>query len=178
MVRKLRLHRVSLLRYKDMSRAYDSYTDWVTLNIPRMLFHRPDRPPLELADYSEAIGDLMILNLTVVKQLPPEMPEIKTDLPTSDMLPPIYFQGASASSQMPFATSSPASFVRGVVQLTADDPPQIRWTLVINYSMADRWRLECVQPGGRGSARGFFGCWTDAQREEQSPNGPVWYWKA
>jgi hypothetical protein len=44
-----------------------------------------------------------------------------------------------------------------VVRLTADDPPQVRWTLVIRYGGEDRWRLEGVQVGGRGAKRGFFG---------------------
>lgn len=43
------------------------------------------------------------------------------------------------------------------MQLTADDPPEVRWTLVIRYAGEDRWRLEGVQIGGRGSKRGFFG---------------------
>lgn len=43
------------------------------------------------------------------------------------------------------------------MQLTADDPPEVRWTLVIRYAGEDRWRLEGVQVGGRGSKRGFFG---------------------
>lgn len=53
--------------------------------------------------------------------------------------------------------AAPLSSVRGMVQLTADDPPEVRWTLVIRYAGEDRWRLEGVQVGGRGSKRGFFG---------------------
>lgn len=49
------------------------------------------------------------------------------------------------------------TFARGVVQLTADNPPEVRWTIVIHYGGEDRWRLECVQMGGRGSRKGLFG---------------------
>ena len=122
---------------------------------------------------------------------PPPMAAVETTLPTSSLLPPIHFHGSSAQQNglVTYPSNSPASFVRGVVQLTADNPPQVRWTLVIRYGGEDRWRLECVQVGGRGSKRGFFGVswricllltlqiWTDALKEEHSPNGPVWYWK-
>lgn len=91
----------------------------------------------------------------IVASLPP----IKTHLPTSNLLPALHFHGSSRanSGATTYPSSSPSSFVRGVVQLTADSPPQVRWTLVIRYAGEDRWRLEAVQVGGRGSKRGFFG---------------------
>jgi hypothetical protein len=87
------------------------------------------------------------------------LPKVETNIPTSDLLPPIHFHGSSQQSHglATYPSTAPASFVRGVVQLTADDPPEVRWTLVIRYGGEDRWRLECVQVGGRGSKRGFFG---------------------
>lgn len=90
-----------------------------------------------------------------------DLPPIDTALPTSDLLPAIRFHGSSQQHDGPHVLQGSApgssSFVRGVVQLTADNPPQVRWTLVIRYGGEDRWRLECVQVGGRGSKRGFFG---------------------
>jgi hypothetical protein len=105
----------------------------------------------------------MLLKLSIDKPSDPrveELPEIKSDIPTSSLLPPIKFHGSSEQHSGMHAlqgNGSPSSFVRGVVQLTADNPPQVRWTLVIRYGGEDRWRLECVQVGGRGSKRGFFG---------------------
>ena len=164
---------------------------------------------VDLSRYAEAIGDLMRLELEIdrvatiresphlfpplekhEKSVTQNLPPITTTLPTSKLLPPLRFHGSSLTSHLVPGTM-PDRFIRGVVQLTADDPPQVRWTMVIRYGGEDRWRLECVQPGGRGSNRGLFGvsrsiqlgccahqqCWTDAAKEEHSPNGPVWYWK-
>ncbi|ORX39215.1 hypothetical protein BD324DRAFT_641367 [Kockovaella imperatae] len=167
--------------YAFLDLADLSYTDWITLNEPGLIQLRRSLNTLDLTRYHEAVGDLMRLELVIDREgyKPEPMPRIETNLPTSSLLPPIYFHGSSVqqSSAITFASNSSASFVRGVVQLTADDPPQVRWTLVIRYGGEDRWRLECVQVGGRGSKRGFFGIWTDALKEEHSPNGPVWYWK-
>lgn len=84
---------------------------------------------------------------------------LTTHLPTTydSRLPPIHFVGTSLHSDSVPPDAAPLSSVRGVVQLTADDPPEVRWTLVIRYAGEDRWRLEGVQVGGRGSKRGFFG---------------------
>ncbi|WVQ92992.1 hypothetical protein IAU59_000055 [Kwoniella sp. CBS 9459] len=174
------------------SYAFLDYADWVTLNEPRLVLLRR-QGSLDLSTYHEAVGDLMKLDLKIVPE-PSEhdsrtlcprhnvpidpLPAVTTHLPTSDLLPPIHFAGSSVQHQGPtFPTGTPMSAIRGVVRLTADDPPQVRWTLVIRYGGEDRWRLECVQVGGRGSKRGFFGIWTDALKEDHSPNGPVWYWK-
>ena len=90
-----------------------------------------------------------------------DLPIIETGIPTSDLLPAIRFHGSSQQHDgihaLHGSTNGQFTFIRGVVQLTADNPPQVRWTLVIRYGGEDRWRLECVQVGGRGSRRGFFG---------------------
>jgi len=104
----------------------------------------------------------MRLKLTIdTPSNPPQagLPEIISEIPTSKLLPAIRFHGSSQQHDgiQPLQGNGPSSFVRGVVQLTADNPPQVRWTLVIRYGGEDRWRLECVQVGGRGSKRGFFG---------------------
>lgn len=132
-------------------------------------------PPLDLSTYAEAIGDLMEMELIVdrgpgdaddaysdllgIKRGQIQQAPIETQLPGSDLLPPIYFHGRSrqVSTGVSHPSGAPHSFVRGVVRLTADDPPEIRWTIVISYGGADRWRLECAQVGGRGARRGFFG---------------------
>ncbi|WVQ81288.1 hypothetical protein IAT38_003411 [Cryptococcus sp. DSM 104549] len=174
------------------SYAFLDYTDWVQLNEPRLIMLRGRITQLDLTRYHEAVGDLMRLELVVDNSpddhpIPPSspgapppspLPPVTTNLPTSSLLPPIYFHGSSLQSNNVAHPSPPMSFVRGVVQLTADDPPQVRWTLVIRYGGEDRWRLECAEVAGRGARRGMFGVWTDALKEEHSPNGPVWYWKA
>ena len=159
--------------------AHYSYADWMSLNEPRLILLRRSINELDLSVYNEAIGDLMRLELVLDRPTdePSDLPPLETPLPTSNVLPRLTFHGAGIPSGTTSFQSPSSSFVRGVVQLTADDPPQVRWTLVIRYGGEDRWRLECVQPGGRGSSRGFFGTWTDALKEDHSPNGPIWYWK-
>lgn len=143
-----------------------------------MAIRRGFLTPLDLSTYAEAIGDLMDLRVVVdpgpdaadaayaellartsATRPPVKLPRLTTPLPTSDLLPPIHFHGTSAQqgASITLPSEGPLSFVRGVVRLTADDPPEIRWTIVIRYSGEDRWRLEGVQVGGRCSRRGFFG---------------------
>lgn len=179
MVWLLLVLRVSHICHPQLIR---SYRDWMALNHPHALALRFSPVELDLSTYREAVGDLMRLQLVLDRpgDKLPDLPEITTALPTSDLFPPLKFHGSSIvdSEMIAHFSRNNASFVRGVVQLTADDPPQLRWTLIIRYGGEDRWRLECVQPGGIGSKRGFFGIWTDAAREENSPNGPIWYWKS
>ncbi|WVO22498.1 uncharacterized protein IAS62_003828 [Cryptococcus decagattii] len=166
------------------SYAFLDYADWLSLNEPRLILNRGRVAQLDLTHYHEAIGDLMRLDLTLDDPSPTSpsttLSPLTTHLPTTydSRLPPIHFVGASLQSDSVPPDAAPLSSVRGVVQLTADDPPEVRWTLVIRYAGEDRWRLEGVQVGGRGSKRGFFGTWTDASKEEHSPNGPVWYWQS
>ncbi|OWZ39488.1 hypothetical protein C356_04100 [Cryptococcus neoformans c45] len=166
------------------SYAFLDYTDWISLNEPRLILMRGRVAQLDLTHYHEAVGDLMRLDLTLDYPSPispyTTLPPLTTHLPTThnSRLPPIHFVGTSLQSKSVTPEAAPLSSVRGVVQLTADDPPEVRWTLVIRYAGEDRWRLEGVQVGGRGSKRGFFGAWTDANKEEHSPNGPVWYWQS
>lgn len=151
-----------------------SYSDWLSLNEPRLVMLRWHTAQLDLARYNEATGDLLLLDLQIDKSaedcsyahVTPAMrptatplPPIETHLPGSDLLPPIYFHGKSRhqDGHTAYGSSNHSSQCRGVVRLTADDPPCIRWTFVIRYGGEDRWKLECVQPGGRGSRRGMFG---------------------
>lgn len=174
-----------------------SYSDWIALNEPRIVLLRRSMADLDLSHYTEAVGDLLHMQLDIIDPVEHAkkvsnrrvgaaghaaddvLPLVHSSLPTSDRLPPIHFRGVSAQAtgSLTHPSGAPHSTVRGVVQLTADDPPQVRWTVVIRYTGADRWKIEGVQVGGRGSKRGFFGVWTDAEKEEHSPNGPTWYWK-
>jgi len=140
----------------------------MSLNEPRVVQLRRSMNQLDLSRYTEAIGDLMRLDLVIDQDAAAatkaysrseHLERVTTHLATSDLLPAIHFHGSlvQQNGAITYPSQSPASFVRGVVQLTADEPPQVRWTLVIRYGGEDRWRLEGVQVGGRGAKRGFFG---------------------
>jgi len=154
----------------------------VYLNEPA-LRRRVAARELDLSRYLEAVGDLMEMTLEashdpdaasaayanmtdMTDGTRPVFASLDTPLPTSDMLPPVYFYGRS--QQQNNLVQTPASFVRGVVRLTADDPPEVRWTMVIRYSGDDRWKVEGVQVGGRQSRRGFFGVSTHKRTKERS----------
>nr|XP_019010036.1 uncharacterized protein I206_05598 [Kwoniella pini CBS 10737]OCF48817.1 hypothetical protein I206_05598 [Kwoniella pini CBS 10737] len=157
--------------------AFMDYSDWAMMNHEQLGIHIGRPQNIDLSTYHEALGDLMKLELKIYRRNP--LPSIETDLPKSNLLPPIYFHGSSTpypgGDQL--TPTLPQNAIRGMVTLTFDDPPQVRWTMIIRYRGQDRWRLECVQVGGRGSKRGFFGIWSDASRAEHSPYGPAWYWK-
>lgn len=124
---------------------------------------------LDLSHYHEAVGDLLQMELIIdrptseseggKRQTWEDLPKVISHLPTNPLLPPIHFHGSSAQAtgELTHPSGSPHSFVRGTVQLTADNPPEVRWTIVIRYGGEDRWKVEGVQVGGRGSKRGFFG---------------------
>lgn len=137
-----------------------SYEDWIKLNEPRILPLSHQTRPLDLTRYSEAIGDLLHMHLTIDRPTDKPIPEydlpVTSNIPTGNLLPPIHFHGHSAQSGGAWPTAA-SSFVKGNVQLTTDSPPQVRWTMIIRYGGEDRWRVEGVQVGGRGSKRGFFG---------------------
>lgn len=147
-----------------------------------MAVRRAHLAPLNLTTYPEAVGDPM--NLRIEVSTGPEaadlayselrrrggvgggraerrawmLPRLATPLPTSDLLPSLYFHGTSwRQTSAQAALEGASSFVRGVIRLTPDNPPEVRWTIMIRYNDEDRWRLEGVQVGGRGSRRGFFG---------------------
>lgn len=123
-------------------------------------------PRLDLTTYGEAVGDL--INLYALVDRGPEdadvacsavegeavvLPRIETSQETSDLYPPLYFH----SEQRLTGHMAQRGFIRGVARVTLDDPPEVRWTIIIRYGGEDRWRMEGVQVGGRGSKRGFFG---------------------
>ncbi|GAA5995942.1 F-box protein [Rhodotorula paludigena] len=64
--------------------------------------------------------------------------------------------------------------IRGTVELTPDG--HVRWQMLIRYSGQDQWYMSGVQLGGPGSTAGILGMWSSADRAEEGPCGPFWYW--
>lgn len=184
---------------EDVVADVRSYTDWVALNHPGIVPELRRRPVLDLVNYTEAVGDLMKIRFKTCANTPQTLigtlPDFTSTVPTSPLLPTLFFHGVPRTRQeiqqdlgltdadidleemIAEAQATPASFIRGCVRLTTDDPPQVRWTFVVRYGGADRWQLEGVQVGGIGSRRGIFGNWMDVDRGVDSPCGPIWYWK-
>ena len=136
------------------------------------------------------------LELVNEKDIDETWASLDSALPTSSLLPPIYFQSKDGISgwyayarQVPGQSHAPMpkqsgaqyfSHFRGVARLTTDDPPQVRWTLMFREDEQDKWRFEAVQPCGRGSMRGMFGIWSKIRKdtsERLSPHGPFWFWR-
>ncbi|KAJ8292482.1 hypothetical protein OF846_004260 [Rhodotorula toruloides] len=65
--------------------------------------------------------------------------------------------------------------VRGTVEWIEEDQCA-RYNMVIRYGGEDRWSMNGVQPGGPKSKMGILGIWSCADRSEEGPNGPFWYW--
>jgi len=80
-------------------------------------------------------------------------------------LPPVYFHGIADEFHRvdPDWEEPERRIVYGVVRLTSDTPPQLRWTLAMSKSYPwwpGNWAdyvFHCVQVGGRGSERGVLG---------------------
>lgn len=109
-----------------------SYTDWIQFNYAR--FTRDERHH-SLEDYSEAVGDYMRQKMTLT--IPDEilaLPEVKSPLPRSDILPPLRFTGKSRYGGNDIEGQS----TRGEVVVTPDH--QVRWTWTVRYGGQDRWR--------------------------------------
>lgn len=131
--------------------------------------------PFDLASYEEAAGEIVVTRFTAVSSESElaavhadaighgtALSSLSTALPTSDLLPPVYFYGtASLKRDAPPTALAEGAFMYGVVRLTSDWPPQVRWTLVIRYYGADKWRMQGVQVGGVASQRGWCGVSTD-----------------
>jgi len=78
-------------------------------------------------------------------------------------LPPVYFHGIADKFWHPEGKDPERRIVYGVVRLTTDSPPQLRWTLGMSKddpSWPGNWADDVfhgIQVGGRGSERGVFG---------------------
>ncbi|GAA5903550.1 hypothetical protein JCM8208_003622 [Rhodotorula glutinis] len=102
---------------------------------------------------------------------------------SSSAFPPLAFHGTSLP-RLGFTgtfTNAPAHprrasdrSIRGTVSLTPEG--HVRWQYVIRYSGTDQWAMNGVQVGGPGSRYGVLGVWTSADRADEGPHGPFWYW--
>lgn len=125
---------------------------------------------------------------------------LASSLPTNNALPTVYFVGEGRG--LPHDRRGEAlvgeHFVCGAARLTADEPPQISWTWVVE-NMAPLVGYEdfvivinAVQLGGRGSHAGLFGVRGNVQVTRVKANGQnyrhlylyqgrgvggVWMWK-
>lgn len=146
--------------------------DWRALNHPEDLDGRHSLD-LDLEHYMEAVSESTELSLSVShdpdaasaaysalsgRQI--KLAPLDTHLPYSTRLPPVYFHGVGRladQEMLELETLDSASFTRGVARLTTDNPPELRWSIIVRYSDEDRWKIEGVQIGGRLSRRGFLG---------------------
>lgn len=78
---------------------------------------------------------------------------LATGLPKSDALPPIYFSGLTQSSSLS------RYHLRGIAQLTTDQPPEVRYRVIFRNAETslDELCFEGVHIGGPGSKRGVVG---------------------
>ena len=168
--------------------ADDSHDQWGAFSYPRS----PSDPSSDFMWINT--GDLWCFDMDIVheRDLDGKLASLETAFPTSSRLPPIYFRSKFGMYPNPHPSepvhpdvrapvhANAESHLRGVVRLTPDDPPIIRWTFIINHTGVDRWRFECVQPCGRGSRLGLLGVWSEFRVHSTRtplPHGPVWLWK-
>lgn len=143
--------------------AFMDYTDWIQYNYSNLAVMGA-REPIDLNNYIEAVGNYMKMELKFgLHGDAQNLPHVRSNLPASDLLPPVDFSGASTNG-----AQVRVSDIRGQISLTPDDPPQVRWTWMVRYGGEDRWRLDGVQIGGRGSKRGVVGVWSDVDRADLS----------
>ncbi|GAA5928493.1 hypothetical protein JCM3775_000629 [Rhodotorula graminis] len=154
----------------------------------------PDDPPLspeQLAALAapRALGPLPAAPHTAASAAypPPDLTFRPSSSPpsSSTAFPPLAFHGTSLP-RLGFAgtfTNAPPSAatrrpsdrsIRGTVSLTPEG--HVRWQYVIRYSGVDQWAMNGVQVGGPGSRYGVLGVWTSADRADEGPCGPFWYW--
>ncbi|BGP19162.1 hypothetical protein JCM10213v2_007249 [Rhodosporidiobolus nylandii] len=65
--------------------------------------------------------------------------------------------------------------IRGTVEMAPDGSGAVRWSYVIRYAGMDQWAMNGIQITV-GSRTGVVGVWTSADRAEEGPCGPFWYW--
>ncbi|GAA6018904.1 hypothetical protein JCM10207_009190 [Rhodosporidiobolus poonsookiae] len=63
--------------------------------------------------------------------------------------------------------------IRGTVERTPEGA--VRWSYVIRYGGADQWAMNGVQVAV-GAKVGVVGLWSCADRSDDGPCGPFWYW--
>ncbi|GAA6054373.1 hypothetical protein JCM3770_003343 [Rhodotorula araucariae] len=103
--------------------------------------------------------------------------------PTAAAYPKLAFQGTSLPRlgfTGTFTNAGPPSLtprdrsIRGTVELTPEG--YVRWQYIIRYAGMDQWCMSGVQLGGLGSRAGVVGVWSSADRADEGPCGPFWYW--
>ncbi|GAA5821797.1 hypothetical protein JCM11251_001029 [Rhodosporidiobolus azoricus] len=117
---------------------------------------------------------------------PPPPPPPSADAPCpsassgpADPFPPLAFSGTTrptSSLHHPHRSASsplPSRTIRGVVLPTPCR--STRFHAVIHDGGQDQWNLEGVVVS-RGGRMGVLGVWTGAERAEEGPCGPFWYW--
>lgn len=106
---------------------------------------------LDLRDEEEVCGDLLRMELALDNSVR-EDPVLKSNVPISRDLPPLYFTGTSQGSEYP---SHPTTTIKGFAAL-AIGGREVKWKLIVEYHGVDQWQLEGIQPGGVRSG-GIFG---------------------
>ncbi|GAA5843344.1 hypothetical protein JCM9279_002070 [Rhodotorula babjevae] len=89
-------------------------------------------------------------------------------------LPRLGFTGTFTNAPLHSTRRPSDRSIRGTVSLTPEGA--VRWQYVIKYGGSDQWAMNGVQVGGPGSSKGVLGVWTSADRADEGPCGPFWYW--
>lgn len=132
-------------------------------------FDAPRVGPWTVGDYDIIpVADLEELRVAYAqksKRAKKHWAHLVTALPANDTLPAVYFVGNGCGLPRDSRGERLVGehFVCGVVQLTADNPPQISWTWVVeNTTKLPGYEdfvlvINAVQLGGRRSQAGLFG---------------------
>ncbi|KPI34614.1 uncharacterized protein AB675_4928 [Cyphellophora attinorum] len=124
----------------------------------------------DLSNEPEACGDLLMMDLKLDDSLRTD-PVLRSNVPFSDKLPPLYFKGTSRGSEYP---NHPVTTIKGFCALVVGGR-EVKWKFVVEYHGVDQWQLEGVQPGGIRSG-GIFGLWSNVEHEPNGPVGPFCYY--
>ncbi|BGP26867.1 F-box domain, Skp2-like domain protein [Rhodotorula toruloides] len=138
------------------SSPYPAYTDRALPPLPLSPLTRPTR----------------LTNTFRPSTTAPSQPSSRPRLAFTGSSEPLAFHGTFTNAgHGPLSDRS----VRGTVEWIEEDKCA-RWNMVIRYGGEDRWSMNGVQPGGPKSKMGILGIWSCADRSEEGPNGPFWYW--
>jgi hypothetical protein len=130
-----------------------------------LAFNTAHNPP-ELTNEPEACGALLRTELKLDPSVKDD-PKLRTKVPMSSDLPPLYFSGVSRGQGQLLAT------VKGFAALVIGGR-EVRWKFVVAHQGVNQWQLEGVQPGGVRSG-GIFGVWSQVDHDFHGPLGPFCY---
>ena len=145
--------------------AFIDYADLLAFNTGTHL--ASDRRP-DLNDEPEACGALLKMETKLDSSVKDD-PMLRTRVPMSKDLPPLYFTGHSRGQ----GYTHPMTDVKGFAALLPGGR-EIRWKFVVAYHGVDQWQLEGIQPGGVRSG-GIYGVWSQVDHEPNGPIGPFCY---